>query len=42
MFVIATVLATLGYLLTSLIWRLRVSSKRARRLAEARLREPAG
>lgn len=42
MFVIATVLATLGYLVTSFFWRLRVAAKRARRLAEARLREPAG
>lgn len=42
MFVIATVLASLGYLLTSFFWRLRVGAKRARRLAEARLREPAG
>ena len=42
MFVIATILATVGYLLSSLLWRVRVGSKRARRLAEARLREPAG
>ena len=42
LFVIATVLASVGYLITSLVWRLLVARKRARRLAEARLREPAG
>lgn len=42
LFVIATVLASLGYLVTSFVWRLLVARKRARRLAEARQREPAG
>jgi uncharacterized protein (DUF2062 family) len=42
MFVLATVLASLGYLVTSFSWRLRIGRKRARRLAAARLREPAG
>ena len=42
MFVIATVLASLGYLLSSFYWRWRVSNKRAQRLAAARLRKPAG
>ncbi|MDE2434859.1 MAG: DUF2062 domain-containing protein [Sphingomonadales bacterium] len=42
LFVIATVLATLGYLVTGFGWRLWVARKRRLRLAEARLREPAG
>ena len=42
MFVIATVLASIGYLLSSFFWRWRVGRKRAQRLAAARLREPAG
>ena len=42
MFVIAAVLASVGYLATSFFWRVRIGRKRARRLAEARLREPAG
>ena len=42
LFVIATVLASAGYLVSSFVWRLLVARKRARRLAEARLREPAG
>jgi len=42
MFVIATVLAAIGYLFSSFFWRWRVGTKRARRLAEARLKEPAG
>ena len=42
MFVIASVLASVGYLVTSFFWRVRVGRKRARRLAEARLRQPAG
>ena len=42
MFVIASVLASIGYLLSGFFWRWRVGRKRARRLAEARLREPAG
>lgn len=42
MFVIASVLASLGYVITSLVWRWRVANRRAQRLAEARLREPAG
>lgn len=41
MFVIASVLASIGYLVSSLFWRLRVARKRARRLAEARVRRPA-
>lgn len=40
--VIATVLSALGYLLTSLGWRWWIGRKRAQRLAEARMREPAG
>ena len=42
LFVIATVLASFGYVLTSFGWRWWIGVKRARRLAEARLREPAG
>ncbi len=42
MFVIASVLASVGYLATSFFWRVRIGRKRARRLAEARLREAAG
>lgn len=42
MLVIASVLASFGYLVTSLVWRFRVAAKRARQLAEAREREPAG
>lgn len=42
LFVIATVLASLGYVLTSFGWRWWIGRKRAQRLAEARLREPAG
>jgi uncharacterized protein (DUF2062 family) len=38
LFVIATVLATVGYLATSLGWRLWIASKRRRRLAEAHRR----
>ena len=42
LFVIATVLAALGYLLTSFFWRLRVGAKRAKRLGELRNRAPQG
>ncbi len=42
LFVIATVLASSGYVLTSFGWRWWVARKRQQRLAEARLREPAG
>lgn len=42
MFVIATVLAAIGYLFSSFFWRWRVGTRRAQRLAAARLREPAG
>lgn len=42
LFVIATVLASVGYVLTSFGWRWWIGRKRAERLAEARLREPAG
>lgn len=42
LFVIATVLASVGYLLTSFGWRWWVARKRQRRLAEARQMEPAG
>ncbi len=42
LFVIATVLSAVGYLATSLGWRWWIGRKRAQRLAEARLREPAG
>ena len=41
LFVIATVLASLGYLASSFFWRLRVGAKRARRLAEIRGRKHA-
>lgn len=40
--VIATVLSAVGYLVTSFGWRWWIGRKRAQRLAEARLREPAG
>lgn len=42
MFVIATVFAAVGYLFTSFGWRWWIGRKRAQRLAEARMREPAG
>lgn len=42
LFVIATVVAALGYLISSFGWRWWVARKRRQRLAEARLREPAG
>ena len=42
MFVIATIMASVGYLVTSFGWRWWIGRKRAQRLAEARLREPAG
>lgn len=42
LFVIATVLASLGYVMTSFGWRWWIGRKRQARLAEARLREPAG
>jgi len=42
LFAIATVLASLGYVVTSFGWRWWVARKRTQRLAEARLREPAG
>lgn len=42
LFVIATVAASLGYVLTSFGWRWWIARKRSARLAEARLREPAG
>ena len=42
LFVIASVLSGLGYLLTSMGWRWWIGRKRAQRLAEARMREPAG
>lgn len=42
LFVIATVLAALGYVVTSFGWRWWIARKRQARLAEARLREPAG
>jgi len=42
LFVIATVLSAVGYLATGLGWRWWIGRKRAQRLAEARLREPAG
>lgn len=42
LFVIATVLSALGYVVTSFGWRWWIGRKRAQRLAEARLREPAG
>ena len=42
LFVIATVMASVGYLVTSFGWRWWIGRKRAQRLAEARLREPAG
>ena len=42
LFVIAAVLSALGYIVTSFGWRWWIARKRAARLAEARLREPAG
>ena len=42
MFVIATVLASVGYLATSFFWRWRVGQKRLKRLAEARGRQVPG
>lgn len=42
LFVIATVLAALGYVATSLIWRQWIARKRQARLARARIDEPAG
>lgn len=42
LFVIASVVAALGYVATSFGWREWIARKRAQRLAEARLREPAG
>ena len=42
LFVIATVVSAVGYLLTSFGWRWWIARKRASRLAEMRLREPAG
>jgi uncharacterized protein (DUF2062 family) len=41
LFVIATVLSSIGYLATSFGWRWWIGRKRKARLAEARLREPA-
>lgn len=42
LFVIATVLSSIGYLVSSFGWRWWIARKRARRLAAARLAEPAG
>ncbi len=42
LFVIATLLAALGYVVTSFGWRWWIGRKRRARLAEARVREPAG
>ena len=42
LFVIATLLSAMGYLLTGFGWRWWIARKRASRLAQARLREPAG
>ncbi|MBS0481136.1 MAG: DUF2062 domain-containing protein [Proteobacteria bacterium] len=42
LFVIATVLASVGYLVTGLGWRIWIARKRSRRLAAARINEPAG
>ena len=42
LFVLATVAATVGYLLTSFGWSWWIARKRSQRLAQARLREPAG
>ena len=42
LFVIATILSAVGYLATSFGWRWWIGRKRQARLAEARLREPAG
>jgi len=41
LFVIATVLASVGYVATSLLWRRWIGAKRRRRLAEARARRAA-
>ena len=42
LFVLATVLASLGYVVTGFGWRWWIGRKRRNRLADARLREPAG
>lgn len=42
LFIIASILAGVGYLITSFGWRLWVARKRRLRLAAARLQEPAG
>ncbi|MFM5953007.1 MAG: DUF2062 domain-containing protein [Novosphingobium sp.] len=42
LFIIATVLSSVGYLVSSLGWRWWIARKRARRLAAARIAEPAG
>lgn len=42
LFVIAAVVSALGYIVTIFGWRWWIARKRASRLAEARLREPAG
>ena len=39
LFVIATVLASLGYVITSVVWRMRVGRKRQARLMEGRARQ---
>ena len=39
LFVIATVLSSLGYVVTSVVWRMRVGRKRQTRLAEGKLRK---
>ena len=41
LFMMASLLAATGYLASSLFWRLRVGRKRARRLAEAQIRQQA-
>lgn len=42
LFVIATVTAAVGYLVTGMFWRLWIARKRRIRLAQSRLAEPAG
>ena len=42
LFLIATVLASVGYLATSFLWRWWIGTKRRRRLAESRARRAAG
>ncbi|WP_296676622.1 DUF2062 domain-containing protein [Novosphingobium sp.] len=42
LFVLATVVASVGYLAAGLVWRMMVARKRRARLVRARIEEPAG